>query len=121
MDPNWHFGVGALWFYALDGSGSMTGNITVVDCIIEDSPFNSLLFIGNTITGVSLHNVTVTNSNGATTEPYFLQLQGTHGTLDGSAQFSDVHVSGVYHAFCPHTQAPVAVGNQFHYTRLTAM
>eukprot|EP00041_Stephanoeca_diplocostata_P018838 m.398615 g.398615 ORF g.398615 m.398615 type:complete len:851 (+) comp21138_c0_seq1:96-2648(+) len=94
LDPNWRFGVGALWFYALDGSGSMTGNISVTDCVIEDSPFNTLLFIGDTITGVSLHNITVTNSNGASTMPYFLQMRGTHGNLKGSAEFSDVHVTG---------------------------
>ena len=36
LDPNWQFGVGALWF---DGSqGAITGPVNVSNALIEQSP-----------------------------------------------------------------------------------
>ena len=49
---NWKFGVGALWFYALDGGGEMSGNIKVSDMIITNSPYNAIFLIGNSISGL---------------------------------------------------------------------
>ena len=37
LDPNWQFGVGAIWFYASDGA-DMTGTINVDNNTILDSP-----------------------------------------------------------------------------------
>jgi hypothetical protein len=45
LDPNWNFGVGALWFYALDAA--MSGAVQVSNCDIVASPFESIHFIGN--------------------------------------------------------------------------
>ena len=49
---NWKFGIGALWFYALDGDGTMNGNVIVSDTLIIDSPYNAIFLIGNSISGL---------------------------------------------------------------------
>jgi hypothetical protein len=59
LDQNWLFGVGALWFYALDSP--MTGAIAVTTTSIVDSPFEAIHFIGSSITGVHFDGVTVSN------------------------------------------------------------
>jgi len=50
LDPNWNFGVGAMWFYALDGA--MTGKIQVTNNVIQDSPYEAIHFIGSSVTNV---------------------------------------------------------------------
>jgi hypothetical protein len=78
LDPNWQFGVGALWFYALDAP--MTGRINVTDTDLIDSSYEAIQFIGNGISNVFLSNVRI---EGAGT--FALQLQST-----GSATFTGV-------------------------------
>jgi parallel beta-helix repeat protein len=57
LDPNWQFGVGALWF---DGSqGAITGPINVTNALIEQSPFEGVQWVEGTVSGVSLSNVTI--------------------------------------------------------------
>jgi hypothetical protein len=48
LDPNWKFGVGAIWFYASDGA-DMTGTINVDDNTILDSPYDAFGFVGDYI------------------------------------------------------------------------
>ena len=48
LDPNWKFGVGAIWFYASDGE-DMTGTINVDHNTIVDSPYDALGFVGDYI------------------------------------------------------------------------
>jgi len=57
LDPNWNFGVGAIWFYALDGA--MTGNIQCTNNIINDSPYEAIHFIGSSVTNVVFDNIQV--------------------------------------------------------------
>jgi hypothetical protein len=78
LDPNWQFGVGAMWFYALDSA--MTGKINVVNDEIDDSSYEAIHFIGSTITNVTFNHV---NINTAGT--FAIQEQAA-----GSAQFSYV-------------------------------
>ncbi|MEY9943185.1 choice-of-anchor D domain-containing protein [Kitasatospora sp. GAS1066B] len=83
LDPNWQFGVGALWF---DGSqGSITGPINVSNALIEQSPYEAVQWVEGTISGVSLDNVTI-----AGTGTFALQEQ-----TGGAASFSNVTASGV--------------------------
>jgi hypothetical protein len=85
LDPNWQFGVGALWFYALDAP--MTGTINVTDTDLLDSSYEAVHFIGNGISNVNLTNVRI---DGAGT--FAVQLQST-----GSARFANVtaaHIGG---------------------------
>ncbi|MFI1097055.1 choice-of-anchor D domain-containing protein [Streptomyces sp. NPDC020917] len=83
LDPNWQFGVGALWF---DGSqGSITGPINVSNALIEQSPYEAIQWVEGTISGVNLDNVTI-----AGTGTFALQEQ-----TGGAAKFSNVTATGV--------------------------
>jgi hypothetical protein len=48
LDPNWKFGVGAIWFYASDGA-DMTGTINVNHNTVLDSPYDAFGFVGDYI------------------------------------------------------------------------
>ncbi|MCL2555360.1 MAG: choice-of-anchor D domain-containing protein, partial [Actinomycetia bacterium] len=83
LDPNWQFGVGALWF---DGSqGSITGPINVSNALIEQSPYEAVQWVEGTISGVNLDNVTI-----AGTGTFALQEQ-----TGGAAKFSNVTATGI--------------------------
>jgi parallel beta-helix repeat protein len=83
LDPNWQFGVGALWF---DGSqGAITGPINVSNTLIEQSPFEAVQWVEGTVSGVSLNNVTI-----AGTGTFALQEQ-----TGGAATFTNVTATGV--------------------------
>jgi len=90
LDPNWQFGVGAIWFYSEQGAMSATVNVT--DSQVLDSSYEAIQFIGNSpITGVAFSNITVDG-----TGTFVLQEQE-----NGSASFSNVtaaHVgaAGIY-------------------------
>jgi hypothetical protein len=84
LDPNWQFGVGALWFYSLDAPMSATINVT--DTELVDSSYEAIHFIGNSaITNVHFSNVTITGAG-----TFALQLQTT-----GSATFDNVTATGL--------------------------
>jgi len=83
LDPNWQFGVGALWF---DGSqGAITGPINVTNALIQQSPFEAVQWVEGTISGVNLNNVTI-----AGTGTFALQEQ-----TGGAASFTNVTATGV--------------------------
>jgi hypothetical protein len=83
LDPNWLFGVGALWF---DGSqGAVTGPINVTNALIEQSPFEAVQWVEGTVSGVSLNNVTI-----AGTGTFAMQEQ-----TGGAATFTNVTATGV--------------------------
>jgi hypothetical protein len=83
LDPNWQFGVGALWF---DGSqGAITGPVNVTNALIEQSPYEAVQWVEGTVSGVSLNNVTI-----AGTGTFALQEQ-----TGGAATFSNVTATGV--------------------------
>jgi hypothetical protein len=78
QDPNWQFGVGALWFDARDGQ--MTNIINVSDLNLYDSPREAIHFIDSQVTGVHFNNVRIVG-----TGTFALQLQAT-----GGASFKNV-------------------------------
>ncbi|MEV7391359.1 choice-of-anchor D domain-containing protein [Streptomyces sp. NPDC091215] len=83
LDPNWQFGVGALWF---DGSqGAITGPINVTNALIQQSPYEAVQWVEGTISGVNLDNVTI-----AGTGTFALQEQ-----TGGAAKFTNVTATGV--------------------------
>jgi parallel beta-helix repeat protein len=86
LDPNWQFGVGALWF---DGSqGNVTGPINVTNALIEQSPFEAIQWVEGTVSGVNLNNVTI-----AGTGTFALQEQ-----TGGTATATNVVATGVAQA-----------------------
>jgi hypothetical protein len=92
LDPNWQFGVGALWFDARDAA--MAGKVTVDNILIQQSPFEAIQFVsGSSITNVSINNATIQN-----TGTWVVQEQ-----VGGSATISNSTATG--------TQAPGAVYN----------
>jgi hypothetical protein len=78
LDPNWQFGVGALWFDGRDAPINATINVTDTDLL--DSSYEAIHFIHNTINTVNFDRVLI---DGAGT--FALQLQAM-----GSASFSNV-------------------------------
>lgn len=83
LDPNWHFGVGAIWFYALDFP--MTAEIVVRDNDLIDSSYEAFGFIGSEITGVTVDGARI---DGAGTVA--VALRGP-----GQATFTDVVATGL--------------------------
>ena len=81
-DPNWKFGVGAIWFYALDDP--IAASIKVRNAEIVDSTLPALHFIGKPITGVSFDNVRIRGTGSDA-----IQIQSA-----GSARFRAVIASG---------------------------
>ncbi|SHL25334.1 choice-of-anchor D domain-containing protein [Actinacidiphila paucisporea] len=83
LDPNWQFGVGALWF---DGSqGSITGPINVSNALIEQSPYEAVQWVEGTISGVNLSNVTIAGAG-----TFALQEQ-----TGGAAKLTNVTATGI--------------------------
>jgi Pectate lyase superfamily protein/F5/8 type C domain len=94
LDPNWKFGVGAIWFYASDGE-DMTGTINVVHNTIIDSPYDAFGFVGDYIPNATPPAKAITNVfiNGAIVRnvgTFVAQLQSA-----GSATMSNVTATGV--------------------------
>ncbi len=86
LDPNWQFGVGALWF---DGSqGTVNGPINVTNALIEQSPYEAIQWVEGTVNGVNLNNVTI-----AGTGTFALQEQ-----TGGTATATNVVATGVAQA-----------------------
>ncbi len=86
LDPNWQFGVGALWF---DGEqGAVTGPINVTNALIEQSPFEAIQWVEGTVSGVNLNNVSIIG-----TGTFALQEQ-----TGGAATLTNVTATGVAQA-----------------------
>ncbi len=86
-DYNWQFGVGAIWFDALNGP--ITGAaINVTDTDILDSSYEAIHFIEGNTSGVSFNNVNIDG-----TGTFALQLQAP-----GSASFTNVKATHVGYA-----------------------
>lgn len=64
MDPNWKFGVGALWFYALEAP--MTGAaFEVRGTVLVDSSYEAVQFLGKPIGGVTIDGLSIANAGSA--------------------------------------------------------
>src|ERR1700722_17420706 len=86
LDPNWQFGVGALWFDGSQGWGP--GPINVSNALIEQSPFEAIQWVEGTITNVNLSNVSIIG-----TGTFALQEQ-----TGGTATATNVTATGVAQA-----------------------
>ncbi|HWG60800.1 MAG TPA: choice-of-anchor D domain-containing protein, partial [Streptosporangiaceae bacterium] len=86
LDPNWQFGVGALWFDGSQGWGG--GPVNVSNALIEQSPFEAIQWVEGTISGVNLSNVSIIGTG------TFAMQQQTGGT----ATFTNVTASAVAQA-----------------------
>jgi hypothetical protein len=92
LDPNWQFGVGALWFDARDGA--MTGLTNVDNILIQQSPYEAIQFVsGSNISNVKINNATIQN-----TGTFVVQEQ-----VGGAATISNSTATG--------TQGPAPIYN----------
>ncbi len=89
FDPNWHFGVGAIWLYADDSA--MTGTINITGNTIENSPFEAFQFIGSNISNVSITSNTITNAG-----TYAFQDQAPGSVSVSGTTATGLGQSGVY-------------------------
>jgi hypothetical protein len=79
LDPNWQFGVGALWFDARDAA--MSGAVNVDQIVIQQSPYEAIQFVS----GSSITNVSISNASIASVGTFVVQEQ-----VGGSAKFTNV-------------------------------
>jgi hypothetical protein len=92
LDPNWQFGVGALWFDARDGA--MTGLTNIDNILIQQSPYEAIQFVsGSNISNVKINNATIQN-----TGTFVVQEQ-----VGGAATISNSTATG--------TQGPAPIYN----------
>jgi hypothetical protein len=102
-DTNWNFGVGALWFDALNEplAGARV-NVTATDII--DSSYAAIQVVEGTISGLTFSDVVI-----AGTGTYALQLQAP-----GAATFDHVTATGIAQPTpiyrCPTTAFPISQG-----------
>ena len=94
LDPNWKFGVGAIWFYASDGE-NMTGTINVDHNTVLDSPYDAFGFVGDYIPNATppayaITNVHINDAIVRNVGTFVFQLQSA-----GSATVSNVTATGV--------------------------
>lgn len=88
FDTNWNFGVGALWFYALEET--LDGVVLVDNMTIDSAPFEAIQFFSdnssNVITNVSISNSHVVGGVGT----FVVQIQSA-----GGASFTNVTVRDI--------------------------
>jgi alpha-1,3-glucanase-like protein/F5/8 type C domain-containing protein len=100
LDPNWKFGVGAIWFYASDGE-NMTGTINVVHNTILDSPYDAFGFVGDYIPNATppayaIDNVNIDDNTVDNVGTFVFQLQsaGSNDTISHVVSTGTVGLDG---------------------------
>jgi hypothetical protein len=100
LDPNWKFGVGAIWFYASDGA-DMTGTINVDNNTIVDSPYDAFGFVGDYIPNATppayaIDNVHINNDIVHNVGTFVFQLQsaGSNDTISHVVSTGTVGLDG---------------------------
>ncbi len=89
LDPNWQYGVGALWFYAQNGS--MSGTINVTNDELDDSPYEAIMFTGESITNVNFEHVTIDSAG-----TFAFQIQSAGSATASYVTATNLGASGVY-------------------------
>ncbi|MEV4510431.1 choice-of-anchor D domain-containing protein [Dactylosporangium sp. NPDC049525] len=95
LDPNWQFGVGALWFDARDGV--MNGLTNIDNILIQQSPYEAIQFVsGSQINNVKINNATIQNTGTFVAQ---LQVAGaatiTNSTATGTQASAPIYSCGV--------------------------
>ncbi len=110
LDPNWRFGVGAIWFYASD-SEDMTGTINVEHNTILDSPYDAFGFVGDYIPNATppayaIDNVHINDAIVRNVGTFVFQLQSAglerHDLQRGRQRGRDGRADGLCLRHLPH-------------------
>jgi hypothetical protein len=82
VDPRWHIGIGAVWFYALDAP--INAQIDLQTTTLLDSSREAVLLLGKRIDGLAVTGLRVDRAGGS-----LIELRA-----DGSATLSEVEATG---------------------------
>lgn len=92
MDPNWHFGIGAIWLYALERP--IDAHIVLRENVIQDAGCEAVQLIGPK--RVDLVTIDGLHAIGAMTSLFALQTAGSmtvdRTTVDGASHQANVEV-----------------------------
>jgi hypothetical protein len=83
IDPRWHFGIGAVWLFAMDAP--INAQIDLQSTTLVDSSQEAVLLFGRRIDGLIVNGLRVDRAGGS-----LMTLRA-----DGSATFSGVDAAGV--------------------------
>ncbi len=106
LDPNWKFGVGALWFDGRDSAFSGV-SITVTNFRAVDSPYEAIQFIDGGGTGKPMQGVTVNGASIEGTGTFAVQAQTTGTVTLNNVTATRVGVVGTYNCPFPTDRAPM--------------
>jgi hypothetical protein len=109
LDPNWQFGVGALWFDARDTA--ITGaTIKVSNFRAVDSPYAAIQFIDGNGQGKPIQNVTVTGGSIEGAGTFAIQAQTGGSVSISNVTASRIGVVGTYNCPYPSNISPLVIG-----------
>ncbi|GAA5162194.1 MULTISPECIES: discoidin domain-containing protein [Amycolatopsis] len=108
LDPNWQFGVAALWFDARDTAiTGVTINVTGLRAI--ESPYAAIQFIDGNGQGKTIQGVTVNGAQVQGVGTFVVQAQTTGSVTVSNVTASGVGVTGTYNCPYPSNIPPLAV------------
>jgi hypothetical protein len=93
FDPGWDYGVGAMWFFALDSA--MTGTINVSGNEIDSSPYEAYQFEGTLEGGKPISGVHISNDTVNGVGTYVFQNQTSGSASVSGVTATNVGVGGV--------------------------
>jgi hypothetical protein len=109
LDPNWQFGVGALWFDARDVAISgVTINVTNFRAI--DSRYAAIQFIDGNGQGKPIQGVSINGGSIEGAGTFAIQAQTTGSVNISNVTASRVGVVGTYNCPYPTNISPLAIG-----------
>jgi hypothetical protein len=93
FDPGWDYGVGAMWFFALDSA--MSGTINVSGNEIDDSPYEAYQFEGTLEGGKPISGINISNDTVNKVGTYVFQNQTSGSVNVSGVTATNVGVGGV--------------------------
>ena len=93
FDPGWDYGVGAMWFFALDSA--MSGTINVSGNEIDDSPYEAYQFEGTLEGGKPISGITISGDTVDKVGTYVFQNQTSGAVGVSGVTATNVGVGGV--------------------------
>jgi len=106
-DPNWQFGVGALWFDARD-SAITNAQISVTNFTAVDSPYEAFQFLDGAGAGKAIQNVTINGARIDGVGTFVAQAQTTGRVSISNVSATRVGAAGRYNCPYPNTIPPMA-------------
>jgi hypothetical protein len=94
LDANWGYGVGGVWFYALDEA--LTGSVTCTGNTLVDSPYEAYQFLGSSSSSKGVSGVRLVNESVVNVGTFVLQVQAEGGAFVQGLVASGTQKAGVY-------------------------